>query len=161
MPTKLCLDVGHKSVSAENELAKRIYFLNAPGTCACWIKAKSIWWWRPVKVITIIGDVLYGIPHHVCPTVALYERFILLKMNYLPASGSTRPATVKSPSDTPQNMFVIDAHLDLSMNALEWNRDLTRPLAELNQREEGLPINPTAPKQLLRCPNCVKVISVW
>lgn len=35
-------------------------------------------------------------------------------------------------------MFTIDAHLDLSMNALEWNRDLTRPVAEINAREKGL-----------------------
>lgn len=35
-------------------------------------------------------------------------------------------------------MFTIDAHLDLSMNALEWNRDLTRPVTEINAREKGL-----------------------
>lgn len=34
-------------------------------------------------------------------------------------------------------MLIFDAHLDLSMNALEWNRDLTRPLAEIRQREAG------------------------
>ena len=34
-------------------------------------------------------------------------------------------------------MLIFDAHLDLSMNALEWNRDLTRPLAEVRRREEG------------------------
>jgi membrane dipeptidase len=34
-------------------------------------------------------------------------------------------------------MFLVDGHLDLSMNALEWNRDLTRPLAEVRQREAG------------------------
>src|SRR5258706_7055669 len=28
---KLCLDLGHKSVAAENEIEKRVYFLNAPG----------------------------------------------------------------------------------------------------------------------------------
>ena len=32
-------------------------------------------------------------------------------------------------------MFAIDAHLDLSMNALEWNRDLRWPVAEINGRE--------------------------
>ncbi|MDP5120940.1 MAG: dipeptidase [Spirosomaceae bacterium] len=32
-------------------------------------------------------------------------------------------------------MFVFDAHLDLSMNALEWNRDLTQPLENIRQRE--------------------------
>src|SRR6476659_3190543 len=35
-------------------------------------------------------------------------------------------------------MQILDAHLDLSMNALEWNRDLTRPIEEIRQREQGL-----------------------
>ena len=39
-------------------------------------------------------------------------------------------------------MFIIDAHLDLSMNALEWNRDLTRPVSELRAREKGLTDKP-------------------
>jgi membrane dipeptidase len=34
-------------------------------------------------------------------------------------------------------MFLIDGHLDLSMNALEWNRDLTLSLAEVRKREAG------------------------
>ena len=34
-------------------------------------------------------------------------------------------------------MFIFDAHLDLSMNALEWNRDLTRPISEIRKREHG------------------------
>lgn len=32
-------------------------------------------------------------------------------------------------------MLIFDAHLDLSMNGLEWNRDLTLPVAEIRQRE--------------------------
>lgn len=39
-------------------------------------------------------------------------------------------------------MLTIDAHLDLSMNALEWNRDLTRPVSEINKREKGLTDKP-------------------
>ena len=38
------------------------------------------------------------------------------------------------PDSTP---FIFDAHLDLSMNALEWNRDLSRPLDEIRGREAG------------------------
>lgn len=34
-------------------------------------------------------------------------------------------------------MLLFDAHLDLSMNALEWNRDLTRSLADVRRREYG------------------------
>ncbi len=32
-------------------------------------------------------------------------------------------------------ILIFDAHLDLAMNAIEWNRDLTRPLIEIRQRE--------------------------
>ena len=35
-------------------------------------------------------------------------------------------------------MLIFDVHLDLSMNALEWNRDLTRPISEIREREKGL-----------------------
>ncbi len=34
--------------------------------------------------------------------------------------------------------FLFDAHLDLAMNAMEWNRDLTRPVAEIREREKGM-----------------------
>ena len=33
-------------------------------------------------------------------------------------------------------MFTIDAHLDLSMNAMEWNRDLRKTVAEIREREK-------------------------
>jgi hypothetical protein len=34
--------------------------------------------------------------------------------------------------------FFLDAHLDLALNAMEWNRDLTRPIAEIRAAESGL-----------------------
>jgi membrane dipeptidase len=34
-------------------------------------------------------------------------------------------------------MLIFDAHLDLSMNAIDWNRDLTRPATEIRAREAG------------------------
>jgi membrane dipeptidase len=34
--------------------------------------------------------------------------------------------------------MIFDAHLDLAMNAIEWNRDLTKPISELRQREHGM-----------------------
>ena len=39
-------------------------------------------------------------------------------------------------------MLIVDAHLDLAMNALEWNRDLTRPIAEIRAREQQLTDKP-------------------
>jgi membrane dipeptidase len=38
--------------------------------------------------------------------------------------------------------FIIDAHLDLSMNAMEWNRDLRVSISELNGREANLTDKP-------------------
>ncbi len=35
-------------------------------------------------------------------------------------------------------MLIADMHLDLAMNALEWNRDLTRPVPEIRERERQL-----------------------
>jgi membrane dipeptidase len=39
-------------------------------------------------------------------------------------------------------MLIVDAHLDLAMNAIEWNRDLTRPIEEIRAREAGLTDKP-------------------
>lgn len=38
--------------------------------------------------------------------------------------------------------MLIDAHLDLSMNAMEWNRDLRMPVEEIRKREEGMTDKP-------------------
>jgi membrane dipeptidase len=39
-------------------------------------------------------------------------------------------------------MLLFDAHLDLAMNALEWNRDLTQPITVIRQREAKLTDKP-------------------
>ena len=66
-------DLGHKSVSAENPIGKRIFFLNLKDYE---IKSQS----EEHLVIEVkdsnsftVGDVLYGVPYHICPTVALYD----------------------------------------------------------------------------------------
>lgn len=38
--------------------------------------------------------------------------------------------------------FIFDAHLDLSMNALEWNRDLRWPIEEKRRSEQGMTDKP-------------------
>ncbi|MBK0379103.1 dipeptidase [Mucilaginibacter segetis] len=53
-------------------------------------------------------------------------------------------------------MLIIDAHLDLSMNALEWNRDLTRPVAEINAREHALTDKPDRGKAVVSLPELRK-----
>jgi membrane dipeptidase len=49
-------------------------------------------------------------------------------------------------------MFIIDAHLDLSMNAMEWNRDLRLPVQKINQREKGLTDKPDRGKATVSLP---------
>ncbi len=53
-------------------------------------------------------------------------------------------------------MFIIDAHLDLSMNAMEWNRDLRRPVSEINEREKGLTDKPDRGKAMVSLPELRK-----
>jgi len=39
-------------------------------------------------------------------------------------------------------MFIVDAHLDLAMNAMEWNRDLQQSIQQIREREKGMTDNP-------------------
>lgn len=72
-------DLGHKSVAAENPISKRIFFLNLSDYT---IRSQSeehlvieVKDWENIRV----GDVLYGIPYHVCPTVALYDEVYVIE----------------------------------------------------------------------------------
>jgi len=53
-------------------------------------------------------------------------------------------------------MFTIDAHLDLSMNAMEWNRDLRLPVSSINAREKGLTDKPDRAKAVVSLPELRK-----
>jgi D-serine deaminase-like pyridoxal phosphate-dependent protein len=71
-------DLGYKAVASENPLP-RVYFMNAPGS-------KPIAHSEEHMVINVPdsskfkpGDVLYGVPVHICPTVALYGTAILIE----------------------------------------------------------------------------------
>lgn len=77
--TKICLDLGHKSVAAENDLQHRVYFLNAPD-----IKVVS----QSEEHLVLeagkghrweIGDIFYALPVHICPTCALYDYGTLIE----------------------------------------------------------------------------------
>ncbi|MBX3238454.1 MAG: D-TA family PLP-dependent enzyme [Chitinophagaceae bacterium] len=82
----ICTDLGHKSVAAENPLQDRVRFLNAPDVV---FKGQS----EEHLVLTVenteeysIGDVLYGVPIHICPTVALYDRAQVVENNSITGS---------------------------------------------------------------------------
>lgn len=53
-------------------------------------------------------------------------------------------------------MFTIDAHLDLSMNAMEWNRDLRKSVFEIREREKNLCDKPDRGKGTVAFPELKK-----
>lgn len=77
----LCLDLGHKSIASENELGKRVYFLNAPDLQFVGHSEEHLVAEAPEGHQYKPGDVLYGLPFHICPTCALYERVLVVENN--------------------------------------------------------------------------------
>src|SRR5687767_5350925 len=53
-------------------------------------------------------------------------------------------------------MFIFDAHLDLGMNAMEWNRDLRQPIKDINEREKGIADKPDRGKATVCLPELRK-----
>ena len=76
---KVCTDLGHKSVAAENDIAKRVFFLNAEGLKPVGQSEEHLVLEANADQDFRVGDILYGLPYHVCPTVALYERVITIE----------------------------------------------------------------------------------
>jgi D-serine deaminase-like pyridoxal phosphate-dependent protein len=86
-PNRLCLDLGHKAIAAENphprvrllELSDAVFIAHSEehlvveSDCAGQFS---------------VGDCLYGIPRHVCPTVALYSEATVVRNGC--ATGSWR-----------------------------------------------------------------------
>jgi D-threonine aldolase len=70
----VCLDLGHKSVAAEKDILHRVFFLNAPHAEVLSQSEEHLLVRVDDTAAYAIGDVLYGLPFHICPTCALYER---------------------------------------------------------------------------------------
>ncbi len=73
-------DLGHKSVAAENPFP-RVHFLNAPEVTPISQSEEHLVAKVPDSSLFKTGDVLYGVPVHICPTVALYERAVVIEKN--------------------------------------------------------------------------------
>ncbi|HTN08635.1 D-TA family PLP-dependent enzyme [Agriterribacter sp.] len=69
----ICTDLGHKAVAAENPLP-RVHFLNAPDAVPTGQSEEHFVLRVPNASSYHTGDVLYGVPVHICPTVALYDK---------------------------------------------------------------------------------------
>lgn len=73
-------DLGHKAIASENPLANRIYFLNTEGLEPIGHSEEHLVLKKANHGLKV-GDVLYGVPHHICPTVALHETLAVIENN--------------------------------------------------------------------------------
>ena len=87
--TRICIDLGHKSISSENELSNRVYFLNAPELKFVGHSEEHLVAEVPAGHSYKPGDILYGLPIHICPTVALYERVRVAENNTINTEWKT------------------------------------------------------------------------
>ncbi|HEY3406273.1 MAG TPA: D-TA family PLP-dependent enzyme [Ohtaekwangia sp.] len=77
----ICIDLGHKSIASENTLQNRVTFLNAPDLQPIGHSEEHMVLKAEKGNGYQVGDVLYGVPYHVCPTVALHDRAVVVENN--------------------------------------------------------------------------------
>ena len=76
----ICVDLGYKSVASENPLP-RVYFLNVPEATPTAQSEEHLVLKVPDARKFRPGDILYGIPWHICPTVVLFEKIGVVDNN--------------------------------------------------------------------------------
>jgi D-threonine aldolase len=78
----ICVDLGYKSVASENP-QPRVYFLNAPEAIPISHSEEHLVLNVSDSSLYKPGDVLYGVPWHICPTVALYDKVYVVENNHV------------------------------------------------------------------------------
>lgn len=71
-PNRLCLDLGHKAIAAENP-HPRVRLIGLEAAEPVMHSEEHLVIETPQAANYRIGDAVYGIPRHICPTVALYS----------------------------------------------------------------------------------------
>jgi D-threonine aldolase len=77
-PNRLCLDLGHKAVASEMP-HPRVVFLNLKDATPVVHSEEHLVVETPHADTHEVGDVVYGIPWHVCPTVALHSEVCVVR----------------------------------------------------------------------------------
>jgi len=84
-PNLLCLDLGHKALGSEMP-HPRVQFLNLPDYNALTHSEEHL----VIETLNAnqfnIGDCLYGVPRHICPTVALYSSAVVIENHQIVGS---------------------------------------------------------------------------
>ena len=88
-PGIICVDLGHKSIASENPLTSRVTFLNGGALQPTGHSEEHM----VLKVEDgkeyAVGDVLYGVPYHICPTIALHDRVAFVEDQQVKGYWST------------------------------------------------------------------------
>jgi D-serine deaminase-like pyridoxal phosphate-dependent protein len=74
---RLCLDLGHKAVAAENP-QPRVRFLNLPYARPVMHSEEHLVIETEFAERFKVGDCLYAVPKHICPTVALHDEAVVV-----------------------------------------------------------------------------------
>jgi D-serine deaminase-like pyridoxal phosphate-dependent protein len=77
----ICVDLGHKSIASENPLSHRVTFLNASNLQPIGHSEEHMVFKVEDGKDYNVGEVLYGVPYHICPTVALHDRATIVENN--------------------------------------------------------------------------------
>ena len=81
LPNRLTLDLGHKAIAADPPAGKRAVLLDVGDYTPAVQNEEHFAIDAPRAAEWKIGDVIYAIPTHVCPTVALHRRACVVEGN--------------------------------------------------------------------------------
>lgn len=76
---RICLELGHKAVAGENPIENRVRFPDLPDARPISQSEEHLVVETGKADELSVGDVLYGIPWHVCPTVALHQEAVVIR----------------------------------------------------------------------------------
>ena len=79
---RITLDLGHKGIAAENS-HPRVKFIGLEDAEAVVHSEEHLTLQTPRATEFRVGDLLYGSPRHICPTVALYDRAHVIRQGKL------------------------------------------------------------------------------
>lgn len=74
---RVCLDLGHKAIASENP-HPRVHLLDAPDARFVGHSEEHLVFETDQPHDFKVGDVLYGVPWHICPTVALHSEAVVV-----------------------------------------------------------------------------------
>ncbi len=76
---RLCLDLGHKAVAVDRVGTPHVAWLNLPDAEVILHSEEHLVLETPNADRCQVGDVFYGIPSHICPTVALHKQAVVVR----------------------------------------------------------------------------------